>query len=108
MEDHRIVLIVAADEPALFFTSIEAAESYLEAIDVENGEYSAAYGPDGRPYQIGTSGNRVVITPERNRPSDPAALKALLLGFLTVAGDPGSEADSLETLIKRCERYVMD
>jgi len=106
MQDRKIALIVAADEPALFFTSIKAAESYLETIDVENYEYSAAYDPDGRLYQIGTSGKRVVITPERDQPSDPAALKALLLGFLSEIGEPGSEADSLETLIKRCERYV--
>ena len=37
-----IALIVKADEPALFFSSIRNAENYLEAIDVENKVYPAA------------------------------------------------------------------
>lgn len=40
----EVRLIVAADEPPLFFSSVDAAEQYLEAIDVEDGVYPAAYG----------------------------------------------------------------
>jgi hypothetical protein len=40
-------LFVAADEPLLIFPSIIAAERWLEAIDVENGVYPAAFGPNG-------------------------------------------------------------
>ena len=45
-------LFVAADEPLLVFPSVAAAERYLEAIDVENGVYPAAYGPNGELYRI--------------------------------------------------------
>ena len=42
-------LFVAADEPLLVFPSVSVAESHLEAIDVENGVYPAAFGPNGEP-----------------------------------------------------------
>jgi len=58
-----IELIIAADEPALFFSSIKSAEGYLEATDVEDGIYTAAFGPNGESYQINAKENRVVITP---------------------------------------------
>lgn len=104
--DSRIKLIVAADEPALFFTSVDAAERYLEIIDVQDGIYTAAYGPEGQCYQLGTRDNRVIITADFNRPGDAAALKMLLVRYLTAANIPASEADSLNVLIKRCERYI--
>lgn len=37
-------LFVAADEPLLVFPSVAAAAGYLEAVDVEDGVYPAAYG----------------------------------------------------------------
>ena len=77
-----IGLIIAADEPALFFSSRLAAERYLEAIDVEQSVYSAAYDPDGRPYQVATERGRVVLSPELDQPCDPEALKVLIHLFL--------------------------
>jgi hypothetical protein len=55
----KIALIVAADEPALFVSSIERAEQALEAIDVEDGVYTAAFGPGGEVYDIETDGASV-------------------------------------------------
>jgi hypothetical protein len=49
-------LFVAADEPLLVYPSVGAAERDLEAIDVENGVYTAAYGPNGEPYRIRNEG----------------------------------------------------
>lgn len=45
----KIRLIVAADEPALFYTSVSQAEMDLEAIDVRAGVYPVGYGPNGEP-----------------------------------------------------------
>ena len=73
-----IALIVAADEPALFFSSIEAAESYLEWIDVENGVYPVAYDPDGNVYRLSHDGARVIIVSDKSVPADPVGLNALL------------------------------
>lgn len=42
-------LFVAADEPLLIYPSVAAAESHLEAVDVEDGVYPSAYGPNGEP-----------------------------------------------------------
>ena len=57
-------LIVAADEPAIFFASVQHAERWVEAIDVEDGVYSAGFGPNGEPYAIRTDGTWVRL---RNR-----------------------------------------
>ncbi|TFI58406.1 hypothetical protein E2493_09725 [Sphingomonas parva] len=90
-------LFVAADEPLLIYPSLRAAERALEAIDVENGVYPAAYGPNGEPYGIGTDGQRVVI--ERTGQSDkPDELKALLLRYLHANGSAPSETTSLGAL----------
>jgi hypothetical protein len=97
-----IRLIVAADEPALFFSSVEDAEGYLEAIDVENGVYTAAYGPGGEPYRISIEGDNVVIS-STGGPPQPDKLKALLLLYL---GDRGSPTDELPLLLERCQSPI--
>lgn len=40
-----IELVVAADEPALFYSSVQQAEMDLEVVDVRNGVYPGAFGP---------------------------------------------------------------
>jgi hypothetical protein len=73
-----IELIVEADEPALFFSSRSRAEAYLEAIDVRDGVYPVAYGPDGRLFQLEAIGNRVSINAVEGAKA-PDDLRALLL-----------------------------
>ena len=73
-----IKLIVAADEPALFYSSVDAAATNLEWIDVENGVYPIAYDPDGNIYHLRTEGQRVVIERDTKSPPDPQGLNALL------------------------------
>ena len=78
-------LFVAADEPLLVYPSVAAAERDLEAIDVENGVYPVAYGPNGEPFRIESQGTRVIIelTGEPNRPDE---LRLLLLRYLEAIG----------------------
>lgn len=78
-------LFVAADEPLLVFPSIPAAEQYLEAIDVENGVYPAAYGPNGEPYGIDSKDSCVIIEPT-GEPNRPAELSLLLSRYLEASG----------------------
>lgn len=101
-----IQLVVAADEPALFFTSTGAAESYLEAVDVEEGIYTAAYGVNGEPYRIGVYGGSVVIHLDDEQAPKPDELRALLLLFLANKQPPVRGDEDLATLIQRCEPYV--
>ncbi len=98
----KIALIVAADEPALFFASIRDAEQYLEPIDVQDGVYTAAYGPNGEPHRISTDGLRVTITELDDR-SQPDALKALLLRYLAAMGETANDTDGLVSLLAQCE-----
>ena len=79
------VLFVAADEPLLVYPSVAAAESHLEAIDVRNGVYTAAYGPNGQSYRINADGDHVVIEPT-GEPDRPDKLRGLLLRYLEVTG----------------------
>lgn len=102
-----IRLIVAADEPALFFSSIEAAERWLEAIDVRDGVYSALYGPGGEPFRIWAQDDRVLIAPEGTKPQ-PEKLRALLISFLGAVRQPVAENEPLPALLRRCEPYVAD
>ena len=90
-------LFVAADEPLLVYPSVAAAERHLEATDVENGVYPAAYGPNGEPYRIGSEGNRVIIE-ATGEPSTPDKLSLLLLRYLEATDrvpDPEATFDDL-------------
>lgn len=100
-----IGLIVKADEPALFFSSIESAVRYLEAIDVRDGVYPAAYGPRGEPYVIGVAGDRVVIE-QLEGELRAGELRDLLKNFLAVVG-ANAEGD-LTDLITACEKYIAE
>ena len=91
-------LFVAADEPLLVFPSATAAERDLEAIDVENGEYPAAYGPRGEPYSVRAIEGQVVIEPtgELERPDE---LRVLLLRYLEQRGRDAEASASVEALV---------
>ena len=110
--EKKVGLVVAADEPALFFSSIEAAEAKLEAIDVEDGVYPVAYDPEGRPYILRSEGlgrfsaGRVCLEPQSTEPQ-PEALRQLLLRAL--AYDPAVSSEwSLAELLQRAARDLSD
>ena len=91
-------LFVAADEPLLVYPSVAAAERDLEAIDVENGVYPAAYGPNGKPYRIRSEGNRVIIEPT-GEPNRPDELSLLLLRYLEATGRTPDAAATFGDLV---------
>ena len=97
-------LFVAADEPLLVFPSVRAAERFIEAVDVENGIYPAAYGPNGEPYRVGSARKRVIIEPtgEPNRPED---LRVLLLGYLQSRGQTSEEDAPTSELVQQVWRW---
>jgi hypothetical protein len=94
------LLFVAADEGLLLFPSIVTAEGCLEARDVRDGVYPAAYGPAGEVYLVETDGRRVIIVPrEGERRSDE--FKALLLERMEATGVPADPSEELPTLVRR-------
>ena len=97
-------LFVAADEPLLVFPSLRAAERWIEAVDVENGVYPTAFGPNGEPYRIRCTGKRVVIEPtgEPNRPED---LRVLLLRYLQSTGQTFEDDASTSELVQQVWRW---
>ena len=102
-----IALIVQADEPALFFSSVSGAESYLEAIDVSDGVYPIAYGPDGQVFQLEAIGDRVRINSVEGSKA-PDDLRALLLRYLSAAKQHDVRStDPLSSLLARCETAVI-
>lgn len=100
-------LFVAADEPLLVFPSARAAERWIEPIDVENGVYSAAFGPNGEPYRIGNVRKRVVIerTGEPDRPED---LRPLLVRQLQSAGQNFIADAPTSELVQQVWRWESD
>lgn len=91
-------MFVAADEPLLVFSSATDAQGYLEAIDVEDGVYPAAYGPNGEAYSITAQDGLVLVerTGEPNRPDD---LHRLLLNYLEAVGRSPVDAASLDEIV---------
>jgi hypothetical protein len=101
---NQISLIVKADEPALFFTSFEAASQYLEWQDVQDGVYPVAFSPDGKQYSIWNDRNVVLFSPTNTK--DEAALELILREFLTAIRVEIGESESIESLIEKCEPHV--
>jgi hypothetical protein len=99
-----IKLIVEADEPALFFNSIDAATKKLEWIDVRDGVYPAAYDPDGNVYRLRYEGQKVIIERDGDR-CDPAGLNALLRKFIAVAYMP-IKSDDTAFLLSLCGKHI--
>lgn len=109
-------LVVNANGDLTFFASAAAAEQYLEAIDVRNGEY-VAYDAEGRVLVLGVEEERVPVwfglshaVRERVRvggPAEaaprPAELRGALLAFLAALGQAPADAEhlSLEALVAR-------
>lgn len=69
-------LIVATGEPAIFFAPAQDAERWMEAIDVEDGGYGAAFGPNGERRTVSTDGT-LVHNEEAGEAPRLEALKAL-------------------------------
>jgi len=78
MSGAAIRLIVAADEPAFFYSSISAAERKLEWIDVCHGVYPIAFDPEGNVYRLRQDGKHVFIELDSATPADLNGLNALL------------------------------
>lgn len=98
-----INLIVVADEPAIFFGPLEDAEQWMEPIDVDDGVYSAAFGPAGEPHIISTDGTNVSILQTCDAPQ-PEALRAVILRYLAATGETVSDDIRLPALLDRCPR----
>ena len=103
---NMISLIVAADEPALFYRDVASAENDLEVIDVRNGVYTAAYGPNGEIYHISEDSGVVSISREAGAENKPDELKKVLERFLSAVGETIPESEDIGTLLNICERYV--
>lgn len=101
-DNRRVQLVVAADEPAIIFSSIENAEAYLEALDVRDGVYGAAFGPAGERFSIEAIGERVVVRRLDLTP-DPKGLFELLRRASD--GNVPQDAD-LPTLLAWADRYI--
>ena len=76
------------------FSSLEAAAGWLEAVDVEADEYAAAFLHDGTLVKMGTSRERVVLTPTDTR--DAQRLHQLLEEYQTRDGTLRHGGDALD------------
>jgi hypothetical protein len=105
----QIALIVVADEPALLFSSIQVAEEYLEAIDVREGTYPEAYGPEGEPFEVTADRFDNVLIIERSAClPQPGRLHEILEDFLRARGIHFATNLELKDLIELCAPYVDD
>jgi hypothetical protein len=99
-------LIIEADEPALFYSSVSRAETDLEAIDVENGVYTAAFGPHGERFRIESDGKLVIISLDEDSPPEPERLKEVLVRFLNAVHVSVDPTESVEELLQKCAPYT--
>jgi len=103
----RIRLIVEEEGEPLFFSSLGAAESHLEAIDVDDGVYPRAYGPDGKLYRVSSDEDRVVIVEDEGSSARPDELESLVRSYLSAVGVAMAASDDLETLLRKCEAHLI-
>jgi hypothetical protein len=111
------LIVVTDNGEILVFTSKAKAESYLEPIDVRDGEY-VAYDPEGRLFSIGVQTQeqrllgdvrtelpeRVVVRAEEEIPAHSDDLRRKLLDYLVALGEQEVHLRKmpLAALVKRC------
>ena len=66
----------------LIFENVEDALSYVEPIDVSNGEY-VGYDSMGRRLELTVFKGKVIIEPSEIEPTHAGELHAILVGFFT-------------------------
>ncbi|TKD53225.1 hypothetical protein [Sphingomonas baiyangensis] len=101
-------IFIEADEPLLVYPSVAAAERHLEAEDVTDGVYPAAYGPNGEPYRVRSDGRHVIIEPT-GEPERAGELRLLRLQYLEAIGrnpDANSTNNDLVATVWVIERDV--
>ncbi|EFO33791.1 hypothetical protein TRICHSKD4_0905 [Roseibium sp. TrichSKD4] len=107
MNTNRAVeIVVAADEPALFYDSIASAELHLESTDVQDGVYGPVFGIKGEVYSIRTAGDRVAIIADPLGRTDVIGLKEVLSTFLRTIKPDMVIPDCLDTMLQLCTPYL--
>ena len=104
----KIEVVVAADEPAQFYTSIGAAERAMEAIDVWDGVYTSAFRRDGERLGIEVQDDRVRLIPGGVDQNSRDELRHLLLRYMKFVGRVIPEDTRLESLINACDSLAED
>jgi len=73
------------------FASVDHAAGWLEAVDVDLGEYAAAYLLDGTVLELSTAEERVIL--ERTDRKDLTTLMARLRAHQRAVGRPEEDSD---------------
>jgi hypothetical protein len=108
----QLPIIVAEGEDISVFESVKSAESYIEAIDVDDGVYQA-WDSEGRvltltadpPYKALIT-RAVHISVEQPEKLEPEKLEAYLAKVLRKYVDPKFESISLEETIAKIVSWV--
>ena len=88
------VVFVFDEAEVHVFRSLGQAEAWMEAIDVDGGEYIAALTDTGRVIRMGTKHERVVL--EMTDDVDVVSLHRLLRKHGRLVGQPGIELDPVD------------
>lgn len=80
------VFVFDRDGDLNVFPSLKVASGWLEAVDVDGGEYPAAFLDDGSLVELGTAGEEVVLTATATR--DLPRLDRLLSEYQHGVGKP--------------------
>lgn len=99
-------IIVDETGPIYVFRSVEAAEKYLEPIDVANNRY-VAFDSQGRLLRLQATEPRVTIEAAEEYPTHAEALRLLLVEFLKDMGLPEVDVidKSLPELVESSLQY---
>jgi len=106
VESKRVFLVIEADEPALLFSSVKAAENYLEVTDVRQGTYGRVFGRGGERFKLLIVGDNVRIVPDLESQRLPNDLRDVLYTFLSTLDVGVSEQFNLDELLDKCDRFV--
>ena len=88
MTPARAIFVFTADQDLLVFLSSDDAAGYMEAIDVEAGEYPAIYTDEGDVIEATAAGQTVVLTDTGRSDSDD--LTSRIARYCQMVGAPTS------------------
>lgn len=89
----RVVFLFEGNRDLHMFPSLDAAENWMEAIDVDAGEYTAAMTETGRIIKMSTDNGLVVL--DLTDQTDLPRLQELLREHGKLTGQPGIDLDPI-------------
>ncbi|MBC9819701.1 hypothetical protein [Terrabacter sp. MAHUQ-38] len=101
MTPARAIFVFTADNDLLIFTGLDEASSWMEAVDVDDGEYPAIYTDEGSVVKASLNSETVVLADSGRRDLDDLSNRLARYAEMVDLPAPTDRLAFANTMLKR-------